>query len=104
MSDIFFRVALTQPKLSVLPINNDMYRYSDCPKNRNCCICHNQVENEDHFFFGLSFVDRFKKQISGAKGCSVVTGHLTMERHKTLLTAIKVYFHAMKIRKLYIDV
>ena len=35
--DIFcFRVALTEIRLGVLPINNDMYRYSENPKDRRC--------------------------------------------------------------------
>ena len=47
--DIFcFRVALTQIRLGVLPINNNMYRYSDCPTNRNCVFCPDIDEN-DHF-------------------------------------------------------
>ena len=37
--DIFcFRVALAQLRLGVRPINNNMYRYSDCPTNRFFCI------------------------------------------------------------------
>ena len=48
--DIYcFRVALTQLRLGVLPITSNMYRYSDCHKNKNCVFCQNQVENEDHF-------------------------------------------------------
>ena len=48
--DIYcFRVALTQLRLGVLPINSNMYSYSDCPTNKNCVFCQNQVENEDHF-------------------------------------------------------
>ena len=48
--DIYcFRVALTQLRLGVLPINSNMYRYSDCPTNKNCAFFQNQVENENHF-------------------------------------------------------
>ena len=48
--DIYcFRVALTQLRLGVLPINSNMYRYSDCPTNKNCVFCQNQVEHEDQF-------------------------------------------------------
>ena len=35
--DIYcFRVAVTQLRVGVLPINSNMYRYSDCPTNKNC--------------------------------------------------------------------
>ena len=34
-----FRVELAQLRVGVLPINNSMYRYSDCPTNRNCVFC-----------------------------------------------------------------
>ena len=34
-----FRVALMQLRLDVLPINNNMYRYSDCPTNKHCVFC-----------------------------------------------------------------
>ena len=44
-----FRVALAQLRLGVLPINSNMYRYSECPTNRNCVFCPDVVENEDHF-------------------------------------------------------
>ena len=37
--DIYcFRVALTQLRLGVLPINSSMYRYSDCHINNNCIL------------------------------------------------------------------
>ena len=50
--DIYcFRVALTQLRLGVLPINSNMYRYNDCPTNKNCVFGQNQVENEDHFLW-----------------------------------------------------
>ena len=99
--DIYcFRVALAQLRLRVLPINNNMYKYSDSPINRNI------VENEDHFLLVCPLY-RFKKQIPDAEGCSVVTRHVTMERYKTLSTAAKVYFSCYEQKKtiyIYIDV
>ena len=42
--DIYcFKVALTQLRLDILPLNSNMYRYSDCPTNRNCVFCQNQI-------------------------------------------------------------
>ena len=81
-----------------------MYRYSDCPTDRNCVFCPGVVENEDHFLLVCPLY-RFKKQIPDAEGCSVVTRHVTMERYKTLSTAVKVYFSCYEQKKtIYIDV
>ena len=40
-----FRVVLTQIRLGVLPINGNMYRYSENPKDRRCVKCTSLVEN-----------------------------------------------------------
>ena len=48
--DVFcFRSALTQMRLGVLPINNNMYRYNDNPNTRHCPFCIKVIENEKHF-------------------------------------------------------
>ena len=48
--DIFcFRVALTQFRLGVLPINNNAHRYSDNPGATYCPNCKDVIENEHHF-------------------------------------------------------
>ena len=44
-----FRVALTQFRLGVLPLNNNMFRYDQCLARRNCPIC-TEIEDEEHFF------------------------------------------------------
>jgi hypothetical protein len=46
-----FRVALSQLRFGVLPINNNMQRYSDNPVLKNCPFCSNVVENEEHFLY-----------------------------------------------------
>ena len=75
--DIYcFKVVLTQFRLGVLPINSNMYRYSDCPTNKNCVFCQNQV-----LVCSLFSVHGSKKQIPWTKRCSVVTEHTEKEKH-----------------------
>ena len=79
-----FRVALMQLKLGVLPIDNNMYRSSDCPIKK--CILPRPPWKRRSFPFELSLTHILNKSISLAKGCSVVAGHITMERYQTLPT------------------
>ena len=61
--DIYcFRVALTQLRLGVLPINSNMYRYSDCPTNKTVYFAKTRLKMKS-LPFGLSSVHGSKKQI-----------------------------------------
>ena len=46
-----FRVGLCQLRLGVLPINNNLHRYSVFARSRNCVLCVNKVEDEEHLLF-----------------------------------------------------
>lgn len=46
-----FRVAISQLRFGVLPINNNMQRYSDNIMLKYCPFCSNVVENEEHFLY-----------------------------------------------------
>ena len=50
-----FRVAFVQFRLGVLPINNNMHRYSESPVSRNCPLCTNATENDHHFLLVCPF-------------------------------------------------
>ena len=67
-----FRVALTQLRLGVLPINSNMYRYSDCLTNKNCVLPKPSWKWRS-LPFGLSSVHRSTKQIPWTKRYSVIT-------------------------------
>ena len=69
-----FRVALTQLQLGVLPINSNMYRYSDCPTNKTVYFAKTRLKMKITSF-GLSSVHGSKKQIPWTKRYSVVTEH-----------------------------
>ena len=80
--DIYcFRVALTQLRLGVLPINSNMYRYSDCPTNKNCVFCQDKVQNEDHFLLVCPMYTDLRNRFLEQKRYSVVTEHIEKEKH-----------------------
>ena len=49
-----FRVALSQIRFNVLPLNNNMHRYSADILKRRCPFCLNAPDNEQHFLFNCS--------------------------------------------------
>ena len=96
--DIFcFRVALAQLWLGVLLINNNLYRYSDCPTNRNRVFCPDIVENEDHFLLVSPLYTDLRNIFLEQKGAQSL--HVTMERYKTFSSALKVYFSCYEQKK-----
>ena len=80
-----FRVALTQLRVGVLPINNNMYRYSDFPTNRNCVFCLRRSLD----FWSRRVLSRYMTCYNG-------------KIQNVVLLLSKFTFHAMNRRKLYI--
>jgi len=76
-----FRVALTQLRLDVLHINSNIYKYSDCPTNKNCVFCQNQVENEDQFLLVCPLYTDLRNRFLEQKGIQSLQNIL---RGKTL--------------------
>ena len=51
-TDIYcFRVAVSQTRFGVLPLNNNLHRYSVLSLDRNCAFCISEIQNEHHFLF-----------------------------------------------------
>ena len=51
-TDIYcFRVAVSQARFGVLPLNNNLHRYSVLSLDKNLAFCINETENEHHFLF-----------------------------------------------------
>ena len=44
-----FRVAVSQARFGVLPLNNNLHRYSVLSLDRNFAFCVNEIENKHHF-------------------------------------------------------
>ena len=49
ISPYCFRVAITQLRFNVLPLNNNAHRYSNVLKEKMCPFCRNAIKNEYHF-------------------------------------------------------
>ena len=49
MNTYCFRVAVTQIRFNVLPINNNIHRFSDKRQDKLCPFCKSKIENEVHF-------------------------------------------------------
>jgi hypothetical protein len=102
--DIYcFRVAFTQVRLNVLPINNNLHRYSVLVNDRYCPLCNNCVEDEHHVIsvcpLYADLRNRFLQKESTQPSKKLLEGS---NRTLTLRVA-KFVFHSMKRRKSYID-
>jgi len=59
---ICFRVAITQIRFNVLPLNNNVHRYSKSFRDKYCPFCKNQIEIEQHFVFMCNAYDDIRKK------------------------------------------
>jgi hypothetical protein len=101
--DIYcFRVGLCQLRLGVLPINNNLQRYSDCPGKRNCIFCDTVVVNEEHFLFTCPlYVDIRTKLLNNALQNEITSlaTVLSWKSKKNMFILAKFVFNAIKRRK-----
>ena len=81
-----------------------MYRYSDCPTNKNCVFCQNQVENEDHFLLVCPLYTDLRNRFLERKGIQSLQNILRRKNTKGCRLLSKFIFHAINRRKLYLDV
>ena len=98
-----FRVALTQIRMGVLPINNNMNRYGDNPIASMCPLCTNQIEDEKHFLFDCSlYIDLRNRFLGNADSDQVYS--LLEGKHLALSRSVAKYiFHSFKRRKEYVE-
>ena len=98
--DIYcFRVAISQLRFNVLPLNNNVHRYSESSQKKNCPFCDERVENEHHFLFECCLYkelrDKFLKDLS-----SVPIHVLLKVSDVNIRHCISRYvFHAMNRRR-----
>jgi hypothetical protein len=99
-----FRVAMTQLRLGVLPINNNMFRYSDSPTSRNCPFCVNTVEDEHHFLFVCpQFTDLRSKYLVCLASTLTVSTVLSWKDSIRCSSISKFVFLANKRRSMCVD-
>ena len=71
-----FRVGLCQLRLGVLPINNNLRRYSACAIQRNCVFCVNAIENEEHLLFACPLYNDIREKLLKDTSQNAVTASL----------------------------
>ena len=71
-----FRVGLCQLRLGVLPINNNLHRYSACAIQRNCVLCVNAIENEEHLLSACPFYNDIREKLLNDTSQNAVTASL----------------------------
>lgn len=102
--DIYcFRVAFTQARLNVLPINNNLHRYSDVAKDRYCPFCSDCIEDERHIITTCPLYtdlrNRFLHNVSMFPLSVLCDGN----KNTLSLRVAKFVFHSVKRRKTYVD-
>lgn len=98
-----FRVAMSQIRFGVLPINNNMNRYGENPRSSMCHFCQNQIEDEKHFMFACPLYtdlrNIFLENYESHQLYRMIEGkHIGLSR-----SVAKYIFHAIKRRQQFID-
>ena len=97
--DIYcFRVALSQLRFNVLPLNNNVNRYNDDPQKRLCPFCKSFTENEEHLIFHcFVYTDLRSKLLQYTDACTLQTlCSVNDQQRNTQLS--KFIFKSMKRR------
>ena len=63
-------------RLGVLPINNNLHRYSACAIQRNCVVCVNAIENEEHLLFACPLYNDIREKLLNDTSQNTVTASL----------------------------
>ena len=94
-----FRVALSQIRFGVLPINNNLNRYGKELRNSLCPFCKNQVEDEKHLLLNCSlYIDLRNRFLSGLTDISLVDLIRGIDKELSRLVG-KFIFYAVKRRQ-----
>jgi hypothetical protein len=93
-----FRVALSQIRTNVLPINNNMNRYGENPSLSNCPFCDNQLENEKHLLFECFVYEDLRDRFLPGIQENMLPALLNIDYNMKSLHVAKFVFYAMKRR------
>ena len=98
-----FRVGLCQLRLGVLPINNNLRRYSACAIQRNCVFCVNAIENEEHLLFACPLYNDIREKQLNDTSQNAVTASLknvlSWKSKTNMFRLAKFVFSAIRRRK-----
>ena len=102
--DIYcFRVALSQLRLGVLPINNNMNRYGENPRASMCPFCKSQIEDEKHFLFSCPMYLDIRIRFLGRTDSRQIFSMIEGKDKEMSRSVAKYIFHSMKRRKILMD-
>ena len=94
---------MCQLRLGVLPINNNLHRYSVFARSRNCVLCVNEVEDEEHLLFTCPLYTDFRVKLLSDTSQDATTASflnvLAWTNKTNMLGFVKFVLSAMKRRK-----
>ena len=96
----YFRTALSLLRMGVLPINNNLFRFSDNIQFRNCPLCIDKLENEYHFLYVCPlYIDLRRRFLADKPPCLSI---LLLKKDSAHVRAVAkyVYFSFEKRKKL----
>ena len=99
-TDIYcFRVAVSQARFGVLPLNNNLHRYSVLSLDRNCAFCINEIENEHHFLFKCPMYADLRRKFTPDSSFRFLKTALEARNQESMSECVKVYFSCHKQKK-----
>jgi len=95
-----FRVAITQARVNVLPLNNNVYRYSDNIRDKLCPFCKTNFENEAHFLLECYMYSNLREKFL-SKCINVPLTDMFKVRNDEYKHSLSNYiFHSINKRKI----
>ena len=92
-----------QLRLGVLPINNNLHRHSACAIQRNCVVCVNAIENEEHLLFACPLYNDIREKFLNDTSQNTVTASLenvlSWKSKTNMFRLAKFVFSAIRRRK-----
>ena len=95
-----FRVAISQTRLNVLPLNNNTHRYSTIEEKKACPFCKDQIENENHFLFKCAVYEELRNKFLKDSARLPISQLLTAQCSKHMHNLSRFVFHACNRRRL----
>ena len=94
---------MCQLRLGVPPVNNNLHRYSACAIQRDCVICVNAIENEEHLLFACPLYNDILEKLQNDTSQNAVTASLenvlSWKRKTNMFRLAKFVFNAIRKRK-----
>ena len=94
-----FRVAISQLRFNVLPLNNNVHRYSENVQDKVCPFCEIGEEDEEHFLFECFLYNdlrvKFLSECINLPLCELLKSENSMQRYNLS----RYIFHAINKRK-----